>query len=419
MVAPAPATPGVRTRRAAAAEAPAAKAPPPTNGSSHANGDGARTGPAPTATATRLPLVRLAARGLVLTWLAAVWLWHLTPRASVLPGATGHLWFFRYLTFYSLTLQLAATALAAAREGGGQWRRRRGRAGEGAAGTSSKSLARWADDLGCAAFCFAHVVTLMFHIIQRATGGRAVEGAHLGERVFFCFFLFFFPVSVFFCGGASTLARKKLGFERSPLFRPPLPLKKPRTHTTPPSNLKDRPFWLDASVHRLNTLAAWADLALLSDAGARSFSRPGERLSAFLVALYCAVLASSKWLNGAFPYPFMNAMKQPGGFMVVCGGGMVIFGGAFRVGRAVGKGLRAAEDYFVCLEDGRAAAAKEQEQEQEQQQGRSVAAKEAAPDEGPPPRGGGKKRGGGGGGNPLGRAAGFLLRRRPPAQKDE
>jgi hypothetical protein len=378
MVAAPPATPGIRTRRAAAAEqAAAAKAPP------------AAPAAAPTPPA---PLLRFLARCVLLAWLAAVWLWHLTPRARLLPGASGYFWFCRYLTFYSFSLQLLATAAQVAHEGGGHWRRRRrqhqhqgrmeqarprvgdrapghnsslaraaavadaadaevervGRAAAAAGKQAASALARWADDLGCAVFCFAHVVTLMFHIIQRATGGKAVEGAHL-----------------------------------------------------------DRPPWLDASVHRLNSLAVWVDVALLSERGARSFSRSGERLSIFLVALYCAVLASSKWLNGAFPYPFMNAMRQPSGFLIVCGGGMVIFGAAFRVGRAVGRGLRAAEDYFS--EDAAAVAV------QQQQQQEAPVAKEVVEKEAPPGRG---KRGKGkaGGGNPLGRAWRFLLRR-PSAEK--
>ena len=41
-----------------------------------------------------------------------VWLWHLTPDAQLLPGATGFGWFLRYLTFYSFTQQLVALLLS-------------------------------------------------------------------------------------------------------------------------------------------------------------------------------------------------------------------------------------------------------------------------------------------------------------------
>jgi hypothetical protein len=46
-----------------------------------------------------------------LAWYISVWAWHVTPAASYLPGASGFGWFFRYLTFYSFTLQLVALAL--------------------------------------------------------------------------------------------------------------------------------------------------------------------------------------------------------------------------------------------------------------------------------------------------------------------
>lgn len=303
-VAPSPMTPGVRTRRAAAAEAeePAAttsggRRAAAANRTNGASGSANESNAGPFLFPALKPLLRLGARALVVSWLAVVWLWHLTPAAALLPGASGYLWFCRYLTFYSFSLQLLAQALALAHDAArSHHHHRHTRSGSNGKGhrhpptppSSLAALARWADDLGCAVFCFAHVVTLMFHIIQSATGGKAVEGAHI-----------------------------------------------------------DRPPWLDASVHRLNAAAAWFDVALLTPRGGRSFSRSGERLSALLVALYCSVLAASRFLNGSFPYPFMNAMRQPHGYLVVCGGGMIIFGSAFKLGRAIAGGIRAAEDWAV------------------------------------------------------------------------
>jgi hypothetical protein len=301
---PPPLTPGgVRTRRAAAAaEAAEAAAATPQKGRRAAAADGAASIVVgrPASFAAKKPLLRLAARSAVLSWLAAVWIWHLTPAASVLPGASGYLWFCRYLTFYAFSLQLAAQALAVAHDGRRLWLG--GAAPSRAAAVGAKGnkadkaphrrlllLARWADDLGCSVFCFAHVVTLMFHAIQSATGGRAVEGAHI-----------------------------------------------------------DRPPWLDASVHRLNVAAAWLDVAVLTPRGGRSFSRSGERASALLASLYCALLLAARLLNGAFPYPFMNAMAQPKGYLVVCGVGLLIFVAAFKLGRLVAGGIRAAEDWAVA-----------------------------------------------------------------------
>lgn len=43
---------------------------------------------------------------LCLGWWLRVWLWHTSEAALVLPGSKGLGWFFRYLTFFSFTLQL-------------------------------------------------------------------------------------------------------------------------------------------------------------------------------------------------------------------------------------------------------------------------------------------------------------------------
>jgi hypothetical protein len=43
---------------------------------------------------------------LAFLWYTRVWAWHFTPDAALLPGARGFGWFFKYLTFYSYTLQL-------------------------------------------------------------------------------------------------------------------------------------------------------------------------------------------------------------------------------------------------------------------------------------------------------------------------
>lgn len=44
---------------------------------------------------------------------AQVWGWHLTPAASAHPGSQGFGWFFRYLTFYSFSLQAVTLGLSA------------------------------------------------------------------------------------------------------------------------------------------------------------------------------------------------------------------------------------------------------------------------------------------------------------------
>lgn len=58
--------------------------------------------------------VSLVVHTLSFAWFARVWLWHLTPAASGLPGAHGFGWFLRFLTFYSYTLQTIALGVATA-----------------------------------------------------------------------------------------------------------------------------------------------------------------------------------------------------------------------------------------------------------------------------------------------------------------
>lgn len=42
-----------------------------------------------------------------------VFVWHFSPTAAMLPGATGFGWFFKFLTFWGLTLQTVQYTLTA------------------------------------------------------------------------------------------------------------------------------------------------------------------------------------------------------------------------------------------------------------------------------------------------------------------
>jgi hypothetical protein len=95
---------------------------------------------------------------------ARVWAWHASPAAAGLPGAAGFGWFFRYLTFYSYTLQLAQLAAAVA----ARLARRR-------APARAAALAGAADRLACATFGLANTVTALYFAIETTTAGL-VEG---------------------------------------------------------------------------------------------------------------------------------------------------------------------------------------------------------------------------------------------------
>lgn len=198
-------------------------------------------------------------------WFARVWLWHLTPAASGLPGAQGWGWFLRFLTFYSYTLQTFTLGLATADD----WSKL-------LTGRPVSRFSRLADDLSSALFALAHVVTIMFYTIQTTTKSLVEGGV-------------------------------------------------------------DRPPWLNSSVHLYNSAAAWADL-LTSH---RTFSRSSERLSSVLVFAYLCYIQLCRHMNGRYPYPFLRNLKQPHGFIGTAAAGLLLFAGAFRVGKAINRRVRA------------------------------------------------------------------------------
>jgi len=197
-------------------------------------------------------------------WFSFVWLWHLTPGAAQLPGNFGFGWFFRFLTFYSFSLQTLQLGMATVDDLQRTW----------------YGKSRWTkptDDLACAIFAFTHVVSIMFYTIQSTTK-MAVEGGHV--------------------------------------VRPP---------------------WLDVSVHAFNTMVAWADL-ITSDR--RTFSKTSERLSSVLVMVYLGYLMLCRHMNGRFPYPILNALSYPFGFLGLVFCGLALFVLAFRAGSLMNRKLR-------------------------------------------------------------------------------
>lgn len=113
----------------------------------------------------RVPPRSLVVHAVAFAWFAFVWLWHLTPGAAQLPGNFGFGWFFRFLTFYSFTLQTLQLGMATLDD---VQRTLRGRS----------AWTRPTDDLACAIFALTHVVSIMFYTIQSTTK-MAVEGGHV------------------------------------------------------------------------------------------------------------------------------------------------------------------------------------------------------------------------------------------------
>jgi hypothetical protein len=95
-----------------------------------------------------------------------------------------------------------------------------------------------------------------------------------------------------------------------------------------------RPPWLNSSVHALNTVAAWVDLLV---SARRTFSRRSERLSSCLVLLYLSYILLCRHMNGRFPYPFLNKMPMPSGFIAIAVCGLALFYAMFKLGRALAR----------------------------------------------------------------------------------
>ncbi|KAL0047508.1 hypothetical protein WJX82_005138 [Trebouxia sp. C0006] len=136
----------------------------------------------------------------------------------------------------------------------------------------------WADDLSCALFGMANSVTAMFYLIDATTGKDSlVEGGEI-----------------------------------------------------------DRPPWLGFSVHVFNTIVAWADIFC---AHPRSFSKRSGRLSVGIIAFYTVWILICSHFNGAFPYPILNKLPWPAGFIGMATTSIVLFYLMFLAGRQLCKRL--------------------------------------------------------------------------------
>jgi len=190
---------------------------------------------------------------------ARVWVWHTTPAALVLPGSSGFGWFFRYLTFWSYTLQLLQLSLCILARISKDPKRK-------------YALARAADRLSCAAFGLANTVTAMFYAVENSTQGL-VEGGK-----------------------------------------------------------DDRPWWLAASVHSVNSGVAWIDLIIVEE---RSFCGRSRHLALVLAISYAAWLLVVRQFYGKFPYPVLNKLPFPMGYCAFMSVGIALVAISFEVGKFV------------------------------------------------------------------------------------
>jgi hypothetical protein len=188
-----------------------------------------------------------------------VWVWHTTPAALALPGSSGFGWFFRYLTFWSYTLQLLQLSLCVLARVSKNPKRK-------------CALGHAADRLSCAAFGLANTVTAMFYAVENSTQGL-VEG---GRAI--------------------------------------------------------RPWWLAASVHSMNSGVAWIDLIIVEE---RSFSGKSRHLALFLAVSYALWLLVVRQFYGKFPYPVLNNLPFPMGYVCFMSAGISLVFISFELGKFV------------------------------------------------------------------------------------
>lgn len=97
----------------------------------------------------------------------------------------------------------------------------------------------------------------------------------------------------------------------------------------------ERPPWLGFTVHNLNCIVAWWHLLLAP----HDFSTTAEKLSALLLVGYLSVILVAYYVNGSFPYPFLNRLPLPWGFMAMVLAALLIFVSIFRLGKLVKKAV--------------------------------------------------------------------------------
>eukprot|EP01025_Chloroclados_australasicus_P023985 TRINITY_DN2415_c0_g1_i3.p2 TRINITY_DN2415_c0_g1~~TRINITY_DN2415_c0_g1_i3.p2 ORF type:complete len:277 (-),score=15.66 TRINITY_DN2415_c0_g1_i3:1102-1932(-) len=90
-----------------------------------------------------------------------------------------------------------------------------------------------------------------------------------------------------------------------------------------------RPPWLGFAVHGMNSIVAWLDLLFSRP---RKFSRRAKFWGACLAISYFIWMVVMKRVGGGFPYPFLDKMPFPEGFLVMTMAGCMLYALLFVMG---------------------------------------------------------------------------------------
>ncbi|XP_024525332.1 uncharacterized protein LOC9662517 [Selaginella moellendorffii] len=130
----------------------------------------------------------------------------------------------------------------------------------------SRGLKRAADDLSCTTFAIANVITAMHWVLYFTTAA---------------------PVEASATAKIETTVTRSLNVQTS------------------------SPLWLNLTVHLANAIVAWTDVHV-SD---RTFRKSSLNQSLIFCLVYTTWIQVCAFKNKMYPYPFLNKLPQPEGFI--------------------------------------------------------------------------------------------------------
>jgi hypothetical protein len=96
------------------------------------------------------------------------------------------------------------------------------------------------------------------------------------------------------------------------------------------SDPNSKPWWLGETVHVLNSIIAWIDLFLVEE---RTFHGHSKLLIVLFIVTYCTWALVVKKFYGSFPYPILNKLPFPWGFVGLAAVASALLLSLFEVGR--------------------------------------------------------------------------------------
>jgi hypothetical protein len=206
-------------------------------------------------------------------------------------------------------------------------------------GKGKQRMQAFTDKLSCACFGLANTVTIMFYTVENATKVRR-------------------PPSCVQALARTTWSLQTQYQTKAPGVPPtvslPLcswdwcrvPPPQPAQQALAPlsggrmwwmqglveGGLLERPVWLQFAVHAGNSATAWGDLLLAEQ---RSFSPSAQRMALALALAYGAWLLLVRRMFGKFPYPVLNKLPFPWGFLGFFAAGIAVILSTFHLGKWV------------------------------------------------------------------------------------